>query len=159
MTQPQKPGEVVSSNNDDLIHLLNSLSEVCHNGHDGYMEVANGINSAAYKTMFAEYALQRRRFASQLANLVTDLGGDPDDDGIHDSWKDIRPVIMGGDHGAIFDAIERAEDAAINTYEKAMESDVMTSDVHEIVDDQCAHIIVAHDRIRSLRDAYRKQNQ
>lgn len=154
-----KASEARSSIDEKLVHLLNSLTEVCHNGHDGYMEVANGINSAAYKTMFAEYALQRRRFASQLVNLVDDLGGESEDDGVHDSWENIRAVIMGGDHGAIFSAIERAEDAAINTYEKAMEYDAMPPHVHRVVFEQCSHIIHAQDRIRSLRDAYRKQNQ
>lgn len=38
-----------------------------------------GITSSAYKTMFAEYALQRSRFASQLANLVIEYGGEPGD--------------------------------------------------------------------------------
>ncbi len=154
-----KPEKVLSSTDEALLHYLNTLTEVCRNGHDGYMEVANGINSAAYKTMFAEYALQRRRFASQLANLVTELGGDPDDDGVHDSWENIRAVIMGGDHGAIFDAVEHAEDAAINTYETVMEYEPMSAQVRSVIDDQYAHIVQAHDRIRSLRDAYHKQNQ
>lgn len=153
----EKESQAHSSTNDALLHHLNMLTEVCRNGHDGYMETANGINSAAYKTMFAEYALQRRRFASQLANVVIELGGDPDDDGVHDSWENIRAVIMGGDHGAIFSAIEHAEDAAINTYEKAMEFEPMQAEVRQVIEDQYAHIVQAHDRVRSLRDAYQKQ--
>ncbi len=155
---PDTPSQARSSIDDALVQHLNTLTEVCHNAHDGYMEAANGINSAAYKTMFAEYALQRRRFASQLANLVTDLGGEPDDDGVHDSWANIRPVMMGGDHGAIFEAIEQAEDAAINTYEKAMEYEAMPARIHEVVDEQCAHLILAHDRIRKLREAYHQSH-
>lgn len=148
-----------SSVDENLLQLLNGLIESSRNGHDGYMEVANGINSAAYKTMFAEYALQRRRFAAQLANAVTELGGDPDEDGMADAWKDIRGVVMGGDHGAIFAAIERAEDSTVNAYEKAMEYEGMPSHIHAIVDEQCTHIIHAYDRIHALRDAYQKQNQ
>lgn len=153
-----KPSQARSSTDEALVHHLNTLTEVCRNGHDGYMEAANGINSAAYKTMFAEYGLQRRRFAAQLANLVTDFGGDPDDDGVQDAWNNIRAVMMGGDHGAIFEAIEQAEDAAINTYEKAMEYDEMPTAVREVIDAQCDHIIIAHDRIRKLKEAYRQSH-
>lgn len=154
----QNSTEIPSSVDEKLVRHLITLIESSRNGHDGYMEVANGINSAAYKTMFAEYALQRRRFAAQLANAITELGGDPDEDGVVDAWGNIRAVIMGGDHGSIFAAIESAEDATINAYEKAIEYKAMPSHIHAIVDDQCAHIIQAHDRIHALRDAYRKQN-
>ncbi|MCA0458133.1 MAG: PA2169 family four-helix-bundle protein [Chloroflexi bacterium] len=154
----QNSTETPSSINERLLHLLNELVEYARNGHDGYMEVANGINSAAYKTMFAEYALQRRRFAAQLANVITEMGGDPDEDGVVDAWSNIRAVIMGGDHGSIFAAIEEAEDATINSYEKTLEYETMPSHIREIIDEQCSHIIHAHDRIHGLREAYRKQN-
>lgn len=148
-----------SSTNPTVVMMLNSLTEVCHNAHDGYMEAANAINSAAYRTMFAEYALQRRRFASQLANLVRDLGGEPDDDGVHDSWRNIRAVLMGGDHGAIFQEIEQAEDAAINTYEQALDSENVPETVYKVVDEQYGLIVEACDRMRGLRTAYRQRSK
>jgi len=143
---------------EELVKTLNGLILICHDGHDGYMQAAGGITSSAYKTMFAEYALQRSRFASQLANLVVDHGGDPNDDGhamsmFPRSWKGIDSVIMGGDYGAIFSECERSEDVAKNAYERVLEGE-LTKDASAVINHHYRQIVEAHDRIRDLRDAY-----
>ena len=141
-----------------LITTLNALLHLCHDAHDGYLQAADGITSSAYKTMFAEYALQRSRFATQIANLILDHGGDPDDDGhamtmFSRGWKNIKPVLMGGDYGAIFSECEHGEDAAKNAYERVLEKE-LTADVSTVINHQYKQIMEAHDRIRNLRDAY-----
>ena len=146
-----------------LIVILNGLIHVCHGAQAGYMQAAEGITSSAYKTMFAEYALQRSRFASQIANLVVKYGGDPDDDGFAmtmfpKGWRNIQQVIMGGDYGAVFTECEKSEDITKDTYEKVMEKD-LPDDVSSIVNQQYSQIVEAHDRIRSLRDAYRLEHK
>jgi len=146
-----------------LIVILNGLIHVCHGAQAGYMHAAEGITSSAYKTMFAEYAHQRSRFASQIANLVTKYGGDPDDDGYSmtmfpKGWKNIQQVIMGGDYGAIFTECEKSEDVTKNTYENVLEKE-LPDDVSNIVSQQYTQIVEAHDRIRNLRDAYHLEHK
>jgi len=146
-----------------LIVILNGLIHVCHGGQAGYMQAAEGITSSAYKTMFVEYAHQRSRFASQIANLVTKYGGDPDDDGhtmslFPKGWKNIQQVIMGGDYGAIFTECEKSEDVTRDTYEKVIEKE-LPDDVSRVVGQQYTQIVEAHDRIRSLRDAYHSEHK
>jgi uncharacterized protein (TIGR02284 family) len=131
-----------------LISTLNGLVHMCHTAHDGYMQAADGITSSAYKTMFAEYALQRSRFAGQLANLILDHGGDPDDDGhsmsmFTQGWTNIDAVVMGGDYGAIFKECEHSEGIAKNAY-----------DISHVVNQQYKQIVEAYDRLRNLREAY-----
>jgi uncharacterized protein (TIGR02284 family) len=146
-----------------LIMLLNGLMHVCREGQNGYMQAANGITSSAYKTMFAEYAHQRSRFASQLANLVTNYGGDPDDDGhamklFSGGWANIQPVMMGGDYGAIFTECEKSEDLAKQAYERVLEESI-PEDVTIIVNQHYEQIVEAHDRIRNLREAYHLEHK
>ncbi|MBI1280512.1 MAG: PA2169 family four-helix-bundle protein [Anaerolineaceae bacterium] len=141
-----------------LIQLLNGLILVCHDAHDGYMQAADSITSSAYKTMFAEYALERSRFAAQLANVILDHGGDPDDDGhamsmFSRGWTNIKPVLMGGDYGAIFAECERSEGIAKNAYERVLGKQIAT-DAYVVVNHQFKQIEEAHDRIRNLREAY-----
>jgi len=141
-----------------LVTTLNALIHVCHDAHDGYMQAADSITSSAYKTMFAEYALQRSRFATQIANLILDHGGDPDDDGhamtmFSRGWTNIKPVLMGGDYGAIFSECEHSEDIAKNAYERVLEKEI-TADVSAVINYQYKQIVEAHDRLRNLRDAY-----
>lgn len=158
MNSKSKPPLSIDEIDRTLITTLNALIHICHDAHDGYMKAADNITSSAYKTMFAEYALQRSRFASQLANLILDHGGDPDDDGhamtmFSRGWTNIDPVLMGGDYGAIFRECERSEDLAKNAYERVLERQ-LTKDVIPIVSMQYQQIVEAHDRIRNLRDAY-----
>jgi len=141
-----------------LIEILNGLIHLCHDAHAGYMKAAEGINSSAYKTMFAEYALQRGRFATQLGNFVEDHGGDPGDDGhamnmFIRGWANIIPVLMGGDYGAIFAECERSEDAAKKAYECVMEKGI-PKDIFPVIEQQYEQITEAHDRIHNLREAY-----
>ena len=148
----------ISEIDKSLITFLNGLIIICHDAHDGYMQAADNITSSAYKTMFAEYALQRSRFAAQLANLILDHGGDPDDDGhamsmFSHGWTNIKPVLMGGDYGAIFTECERSEELAENAYERVLEKNI-TKDAHTVVNHQYKQVVEAHDRIRNLREAY-----
>ena len=140
-----------------LIGTLNGLIHVCHEGYDGYMKAADGITKSAYKTMFAEYALQRGRFATQLGNLVEDHGGEPDDGHainlFRRGWTNIMTVLMGGDYGAIFAECERSESMAIKAYKHIMEMQI-PEDVSEIIEQQYQQIVEAHDRLHNLNEAY-----
>ncbi len=145
------------------VMMLNGLMHMCREGQEGYMRAADGITSAAYKTMFAEYAHQRSRFASQLANLVVDYGGDPDDDGhsmkmFPHGWTGIEAVIMGGDNGAIFAECETSEGVTKQACERVLEESLPT-DVAAVVNQQYEQIVEAHDRIRNLREAYQLEHK
>jgi len=136
---------------------------MCREGHDGYLQAAEGITSSAYKTMFAEYAHQRSRFASQLANLVVEYGGDPDDDGhsmkmFPHGWVGIEPAVMGGDYGAIFTECETSEEKTKDAYERVMEQ-AIPDDISVVVNQQYEQIVEAHDRIRNLREAYHLEHK
>lgn len=156
---------VTSTTNGDksLVMILNGLMHMCREGHDGYLQAAEGITSSAYKTMFAEYAHQRSRFASQLANLVVEYGGDPDDDGhsmkmFPHGWVGIEPAVMGGDYGAIFTECETSEEKTKDAYERVMEQ-AIPDDISVVVNQQYEQIVEAHDRIRNLREAYHLEHK
>ena len=146
-----------------IVVILNGLIHMCREGHDGYMQAAEGITSSAYKTMFAEYAHQRSRFASQLANLVVEYGGDPDDDGhsmkmFPHGWMGIEPAVVGGDYGAIFAECQSSDSVAINAYERVLEM-TLPKGVSTIINQQYEQIVEAHDRIHNLHEAYELEHK
>jgi len=156
---------VTSTTNDDqsLVTILNSLIHICHEAHAGYLKAADGITSSSYKTMFAEYAHQRTRFASQLANLVVDYGGEADDDGramkmFSQGWQGIEPAVMGGDYGAIFAECENSEAKAVNAYERILEKTI-PKDAATIINQQYEQIVDAHDRLHNLLEAYHLEHK
>jgi uncharacterized protein (TIGR02284 family) len=54
--------------------ILNSLIEVCEDGHEGFRSAADNVDAADFKTLFNEFAVQRQQFAEELSYLVENLG-------------------------------------------------------------------------------------
>jgi len=159
-----EPNTTSTNNNDQsLVTILNSLIHICHEARDGYIKAADGITSSAYKTMFAEYAHQRSRFASQLANMVIDYAGESNDDShpmnmFSHGWQGIEPAVMGGDNGAIFAECEDSEAKAINAYEQVLEKTI-PKDIAVILNQQYEQIVDAHGRLHNLLEAYHLEHK
>lgn len=142
--------------NENVIGVLNGLIAVCKDGQSGYELAADGVQDENLKTLFREYAFRRSQLAVELQSLVQTLGGDPENSGsiagsLRRGWMNIKAVVTGNDEGAILSECEKAEDSAKNAYEEAQEEDLPTY-VREVVQNQYADVLAAHDNIRSLRD-------
>jgi len=148
-------GTQVSTN--DTISILNGLIQTCKDGQDGFKDAAEGIQRSELKTVFYELSQQRAEFSGVLQELVRSLGGEPETEGtmtgaLHRGWIDIKSAVTGQDEGSILNECERGEDSAKDAYAKALES-VMPSNVRDVVSQQSQAILVAHNRIRALRNA------
>lgn len=146
----------VANSTKDFTSWLNDLIETCKDGERGFRDAADGVKSTSLKTIFNEYARQRTQFASELQNLVSRLGGDPQTSGsasaaLHRGWMDLKSAITGKDDHAILAECERGEDAAVKNYQKVLAED-LPSDIRSIVESQYRQILEAHNRIRALRD-------
>jgi uncharacterized protein (TIGR02284 family) len=73
---------------------------------------------------------------------------------MHSAWMDMKSALGGGD-ASILSSIEAGEDAAKKEYEQAIKVGLPV-DIREIVARQSASVISAHDRVRTLRDQFKK---
>lgn len=140
-----------------MVTTLNDLIGVCRAGYNGYLEAAEGIASSPYKTMFAEYAHQRDRFSADLANFILDLGGAVTgaNSSVERGWVNIRVATTKGDPGTILAECTRAEEAAKQVYEQALDNP-LPENIHNVVQTQYDLIVRAQNRIRALRDKHLK---
>ena len=146
----------MANSTDDFISVMNDLIETCKDGEQGYRDSADGASRADLKAVFNEYARQRTQFANELQRTVARLGGEPEMSGsaagaIHRGWINLKAAITGKDDQAILNEAERGEDAAVKSYQEALEED-LPSDLRSIVEEQYRQILAAHNRIKSLRD-------
>lgn len=146
-----------SDDNDRVINLLNGLIAVCNDGRSGFEQAAEGVDRADLNTLFREYAYRRSQFAGELQTLVQTLGGDPEESGsltgaLRRGWMNIKSVVTGKDEAAILNECERGEDSAKNAYEEIQEND-LPDYVREVIQNQYAEVVAAHEKIRNLRDA------
>ena len=140
----------------NAVSVVEELIETCKDGQKGYQDAASHVKRPDLKTYFNEQAMERGRFAQELETELSKLGK-PDkkvpgsvSGALHRAWLDTKANLGGGDK-TILESVEKGEDNAKETYQKALSGSLPTA-VAEIVRRQAASIQRAHDKVRSLRD-------
>ena len=147
---------------DEIISTLNGLIETCKDGQEGFKDAAEGVDRSDLKSLFFEFSQQRAHFAGELQSLVQTLGDDPETSGsftgaLHRGWINIKSAVTGKDEQAILNECERGEDAAKAAFKEALEEPLPTY-ISDVVKNQYDSILMAHDRIKALRDAEKTTN-
>ena len=144
----------MDESNRNAISQLNNLIETCHDGAKGFETAAEEVHDSSARDLFRQYAHERSRFAEELRVEVQRLGGSPGGDGsvagaAHRGWMKVKSTVAGRDDAAIIAEAERGEDAAVASYEKALESGLPPG-VEAKVQRQFSEVKSAHDHVRAL---------
>jgi uncharacterized protein (TIGR02284 family) len=145
----------------ETVSIINGLIETLKDGQEGFRQAAGGVKDPQLKSLFNEYSSQRSRFAAELQNQAQALGESKPETSssaagaLHRAWINLKSALSSGDDHAILAECERGEDSAVEEYRKAI-NDNLSAPVREIVSRQYAEIKKAHDHIKTLRDAAKK---
>lgn len=139
----------------DIRSTLNSLTETCKDGEEGFRSAAENVKRSDLRSLFQKYSSQRAQFAAELQAEVAKLGGSPETGGsvagaAHRGWLNLKSAITGNDDAAIISECERGEDVAKEAYSKALAKD-LPSDLQAIVRRQYNEVLQAHNQVRSLQ--------
>ena len=145
--------------NDDAIDTLNNLLEICRDGDFGFTESAEHTKAQEVKAVFLQRADDCRSAASELQQLITDLGGEPDEGGtvsgaMHRGWVSVKGSLSGYSDIDMLEECERGEDVALAQYRKALKQD-LPMHVKAVVERQAQGTQKNHDQIRDLRNKHR----
>jgi uncharacterized protein (TIGR02284 family) len=138
------------------VSVIENLIETCKDGQKGYQDAASHVKRSDLKTYFNEQAMERGRFAQELQAELSKLGepgkkvSGSASGALHRAWIDTKATLGAGDK-SILESVEKGEDSAKETYQKALGSS-LPAGVTEIVRRQAASVQKAHDKVRSLRD-------
>ena len=148
--------------NDEIISTLNDLIETSKDGEHGFKTCAENVKDMQLKQLFTAAAQRCAEGAKELQEQVRLLGGDPDEHSsvagtLHRAWVDIKAAITGKDEQAVLEECERGEDVAKKTYEKAVAKG-LPDNIRSIVQRHYQGVVENHDRVRDLRNRYRKAN-
>jgi uncharacterized protein (TIGR02284 family) len=146
--------------NDEIISTLNELIETSKDGEHGFKTCAENVKDMGLKQVFTAAAQRCAEGANELQEQVRLLGGDPDEYSsvagtLHRAWVDIKAAITGKDEQAVLEECERGEDVAKKTYEEALAKG-LPDNIRSIVQRQYLGVVGNHDRVRDLRNRYRK---
>lgn len=145
----------MANTNDEVISVLNDLIETCKDGIKGFETAAKEVKAPRAKSLFESRAATIQNASSELQAEVRRLGGDPDKSGsvagaLHRGWMDVKGAVTGHDDNAIIAECERGEDAAVKSYEDALQKN-LPPDVRRIVEQQYRGAISNRDAVRALK--------
>ena len=145
----------------DNTSMLNDLIETSKDGENGFRSAAEDAKSAELKATFLRRAEDCAKGASELQQLVSRIGGNPEQGGsvagaMHRGWMDLKAKVTHRDDLAILEECERGEDVAKAKYRKALDAS-LPDDVRAVVQRQYDGVVSNHDAVRDLRDRYRLQ--
>ena len=151
----------MTNTNKEATATVNDLIEVLKDGQKGFEAAAEDAEWADLKLTFQRFSDQRAKFATDLQALVAAQGEEPQDDGtlggaLHRGWIHLKSALTTRDDVAILEECEQGEDAAVKAYRSALACDL--GNAHAVVAQQAAEVQEAHDKIRSLRESFKKTN-
>ena len=152
-------------NNDEVIDLLNDLICINNDRIEGYEKASEELKPKkdADSFMLLDRAQESRVFRNELIPAVVRLGGKPAENStaagkLYRTWMDLKTTFSGGSAKSVFELCEQGEDAALKAYDAALQEDVIFPDeIQETLSRQKQIIKEAHDKIRSKRDALKKE--
>lgn len=146
--------------NNELIATLNTLIETSRDGDNGFTDCADDAKDAALRAYFTICATRCREAVQTLDRIVKHYGGTPEQVGsiagsANRAWLNLRAAMSSNSDLAVLEECERAEDAAIKAYRRALEQH-LPADVRAVVKAQYDGALENHDRVRAMRDDRRR---
>ena len=141
--------------NEHDVDILNSLITTTIDSANGFERSAENVDDESLRTMFSDFARERREAVATLQAQVSALGGTPDDDGslkadLHRRFEDLRRAIGGGTK-AVVEEVERGEDYIKGKYETALKDEQLGTQARSVIEQCFVSVRAGHDRASALK--------
>jgi len=139
---------------DVLIDVIKSLND----GQKGFADIGEHLKDDTLKRYFLAESLKRANFRAELENELHRAGmADVKESGtvagaVHRTWGDLKAKLGSGDDHSLLETAEQGEDVAKKAYKDALEHDLPLP-IRQLLTEQQAHVMNAHDYVRNHRDA------
>jgi uncharacterized protein (TIGR02284 family) len=140
-------GDLILINNDRIEGYERALKEIEHS-----------VNDSDLIPMFLRFIDDSRRYKVELGTEIAALGseintGTTVPGKLHRAWMSIKEAFTGHDRHSILEECEFGEDAIKKTYDEALNEEVLPAYIREMLMEQQAELLDAHDEIKELRDS------
>lgn len=134
--------------------VLNRLIEMCRDEEQTLRYLADRIKGPVARTLLADLAERRARFAADLVPHAQRLGGFRAQDGTsrgvwHRRWMAVRDAIVRLDDRARIEEAEQEERRVLDMYGGALDS-LLPPETRDLVEHQLEETRRAHDQVQAL---------
>jgi uncharacterized protein (TIGR02284 family) len=142
---------------DHDIKILNSLIETTLASAAGYSRAAAELENATYRSLFEQWAQERRQVVDDLQDQLFALGGKQRSGTLAEQLM----FFNFGDHAASDDnsmlhAVELGEDFIRSMYEEAIDDEGMSNEVRTAVVRAYTSVRSGHEQARDLKLSLRR---
>jgi uncharacterized protein (TIGR02284 family) len=138
------------------IKILNSLIETTLASADGYSKAAAEAENATYRSLFEQWANERRQVVDDLQGQLRALGGTQRSGALPEQIMFFNIGDSGCDDNSMLHAVEMGEDYIRSMYEEALDDEVMSSDVRTAVVRAYSSVCSGDDQARELKLSLRR---
>jgi uncharacterized protein (TIGR02284 family) len=146
-----------SNKNAEIEKVVKEVINVLEDGQKGFADIGDHLKDETLKRYFLAESLKRANFRGELENELHRHG-------VHDvheegttagtllrAWGGLKAKLGAGDH-SLLESAEQGEDEAKKVYQDAL-SQELPLPLRQLLSEQNAHILNAHDYVKSHRDA------
>lgn len=138
------------------VSVLNTLIATLLDSVEGYTKAAGDVENARLGTIFADRARERQDVATTLQAVVTEHGGEPENDSstmgaIHRTFFDLKTAITGRNNEAIVAEVERGEDYLKAKFETAMKDTELCASARAAIQTAWTSVRAGHDQMSQLK--------
>jgi len=146
-----------SNRNKETERVLLDVIQVLQDSQKGFATIGEHLTEDTVKRFFLAESLKRAGFRAELENELHRAGmHDVSETGtvsgtLHRAWGELKSKLGGGDH-ALLETAEQGEDEAKKAYKDALEQELPLP-IRQLLAEQQSHVLVAHDFVKTHRDA------
>ncbi len=144
--------------NEKINDLLNELVQINNDRIEGYERAGKETEDSDLKSLFTAMASKSRLLKSELGSEITNRGGKYTEGTTTSGkafrvWMDLKAAMTGKDRKAILTSCEFGEDAALETYDKVLESkNDLPANLISLISQQRQKLDHDHKQVKTLRD-------
>lgn len=147
--------------NNPTVSTLNDLLQITNDRIEGFNKVEDKVWEK-YPNLKADYnnmVDQSQKMRLELKSLISERNGDADDSttvagGLHRTWIDVKNAFSSDNAESTLENVTFGENAAIEAYEKALDSGDLCPESSRVVQDQLHSLKASYEKFKNLENRH-----
>ncbi|WP_312820328.1 ferritin-like domain-containing protein [Kaistella carnis] len=143
------------------VSTLNDLLQITNDRIEGFNKVEDKVweKYPNLKSDYTHMVDQSQNMKLELKRLISERSGDADDSttvagALHRTWIDVKNAFSGDNAESTLENVTFGESAAIEAYEKALDSGDLCPESSRVVQDQLHSLKSSYEKFRNLENRH-----
>lgn len=147
--------------NNPTVSTLNDLLQITNDRIEGFNKVEDKVweKYPNLKSDYTNMVEQSQKMRLDLKNLISERNGDADDSttvagGLHRTWIDVKNAFSSDNAESTLENVTFGENAAIEAYEKALDSGDLCPESSRVVQDKLHSLKASYEKFKNLENRH-----